>query len=65
MDRTLSAKDEEKFLSRVQNGKVGDRITLRVLNRVGPKLCLITTEGVRDALLGLPEVSRAVVLRLA
>lgn len=40
-------KDKVKLrvLSKVQHGKVGDQVELRVVNRVGPKLCLACVEG--------------------
>ncbi|MAE75802.1 MAG: hypothetical protein CMJ85_02905, partial [Planctomycetes bacterium] len=47
-DFYVSGKDDDvklRVLSSVQHGKVGDTVVLRVVNRVGPKLCLVTTEG--------------------
>jgi tetratricopeptide (TPR) repeat protein len=36
-----------RLLSAKQYGKVGDKVELRIINRAGPRLCLITYEGDR------------------
>ncbi|MEZ5989796.1 MAG: MG2 domain-containing protein, partial [Planctomycetota bacterium] len=44
----VSGKDDEvklRLLSRVQYAKVGDELAVRVVNRAGPRLCLVTYEG--------------------
>ncbi|PIE24335.1 MAG: hypothetical protein CSA62_03375 [Planctomycetota bacterium] len=47
-DFFVSGEEDEvklRILSNVQFGKVGDKIDLRIINRAGPRLCLITNEG--------------------
>ncbi len=44
----VSGEDDKiklRLLSRVQHSKVGDELVVRVLNRAGPKLCLLSYEG--------------------
>ena len=52
-DFFVSGKEDEvklRILSRVQHARVGQELALRIVNRTGPKLCLVTFEG--DGVLG-------------
>ena len=47
-DFFVSGKEDQvklRVLCQAQRGEVGQTVELRVINRVGPKLCLVTTEG--------------------